>query len=83
MFVGDSNNGNIYHFQLNQNRTGLILDGPLVDKVAEKADETSSNMLGTGFGVVTDLQVGLDGYLYVLVFDKDDGRIYRIAPAGS
>jgi glucose/arabinose dehydrogenase len=83
MFVGDSNNGNIYHFKLNQNRTSLILDGPLVDKVAEKTDEMSSNILGTGFGVVTDLQVGLDGYLYVLVFDKDDGRIYRIAPAGS
>ena len=35
MFVGDVNNGRIYHFKLNDNRTGLLLDGPLVDKIAD------------------------------------------------
>ena len=25
MFVGDINNGNLYHFELNQQRTGLLL----------------------------------------------------------
>ena len=80
MFVGDANVGNIYHFDLNQNRTGLRLDGPLVDKVADKVEELGNIIFGKGFGVITDLQVGPDGYLYVLVYDKDDGRIYRISP---
>ena len=35
MFVGDFNNGNIYHFDLNENRTELILRGSLKDKVVE------------------------------------------------
>ena len=80
MFVGDAKYGNIYHFKLNQNRTGLSLDGPLVDKVADKVEEMGSTIFGRGFGVITDLQVGPDGYFYVLVYDKDDGRIYRIVP---
>ncbi|MGA8844647.1 MAG: PQQ-dependent sugar dehydrogenase, partial [Nitrososphaeraceae archaeon] len=80
MFVGDAKYGNIYHFKLNQNRTGLLLDGPLTAKVAEKVEDMGNSVFGRGFGVITDLQVGPDGYFYVLVYDKDDGRIYRIVP---
>jgi glucose/arabinose dehydrogenase len=80
MFVGDAKFGNIYHFVLNQNRTGLSLEGPLADKVADKIEELGNTIFGKGFGVITDLQVGPDGYLYVLVYDKDDGRVYRILP---
>jgi glucose/arabinose dehydrogenase len=40
-----------------------------------------SNILGSGFGVVTDLQMGPDGNVYVLVYDKEDGRLYRITPS--
>lgn len=78
MFVGDAKYGNIYHFRLDQNRTGLSLDGPLVDKVADKVEEMESTIFGRGFGVITDLQVGPDGFMYVLVYDKEDGRIYRV-----
>jgi hypothetical protein len=35
-------------------------------------------LLGHGFGTVTDLQVGLDGYLYVLSYTN--GAIYGIVP---
>ncbi len=80
MFVGDAKFGNIYQFVLNQNRTGLSLEGPLADKVADKIEELGNTIFGNGFGVITDLQVGPDGYLYVLVYDKDDGRVYRILP---
>jgi aldose sugar dehydrogenase len=80
MFVGDANFGNIYRFSLTENRTGLRLDGPLVDRVADEVEELGNIIFGKGFGVITDLQVGPDGYLYVLVYDKDDGRIYRISP---
>jgi glucose/arabinose dehydrogenase len=58
-----------------------MLNGTLTDKVAEKVEEMGSNILGSGFGVVTDLQMGPDGNVYVLVYDKEDGRLYRITPS--
>jgi len=42
-----------------------------------------NNIFGAGFGVITDLQVGPDGYLYVLSYDKSDGRIYKIVSSTS
>ncbi len=77
MFVGDVNTGNLYYFKLNQNRDELVLNGPLADKVANSLDELKSVVFGQGFGTITDLQVGPDGYLYVLTFG---GTLYRIVP---
>jgi glucose/arabinose dehydrogenase len=78
MFVGDYNNGNLYHFKLNQNRTGLVLGNSLVDKIAYRPEDAKPVIFGTGFdGGITDLEVGPDGYLYVLTFA---GAIYRIVP---
>jgi glucose/arabinose dehydrogenase len=78
MFVGDVNTGNLYYFKLNQNRDGLVLNGALADKVAESSADLNSVIFGKGFGTITDLQVGPDGYLYVLTIG---GTIYRIVPA--
>jgi aldose sugar dehydrogenase len=81
MFVGDYNNGNLYHFKLNQNRTGLVLSSSLADKIANTPEDAKPVIFGTGFdGGITDLQVGPDGYLYVLTFA---GAIYRIVPVSS
>jgi aldose sugar dehydrogenase len=81
MFVGDYNNGNLYHFKLNQNRTGLVLGNTLADKIANTPEDAKPVIFGTGFdGGITDLQVGADGYLYVLTFA---GSIYRIVPIAS
>jgi glucose/arabinose dehydrogenase len=74
MFVGDIKNGNLYHFELDEQRQGLLLDGPLADKVAE-GEELEQTIFAQGFGGITDIDVGPDGYLYVLAFD---GTIYRI-----
>jgi aldose sugar dehydrogenase len=79
IFVADINYGNIYHFKLDPNRTGLLLDGPLADKVADKGEDQQV-IFAHGFGGITDLEVGPDGYLYVLTFDKVDGTIFRIVP---
>jgi len=79
MFVGDIKNGNLYHFDLNQQRTGLLLDGPLADKVASK-DEINQAIFAQGFGGITDIEVGPDGYLYILTFGEEDGAIYKIVP---
>ncbi len=79
MFVADVIFGNIYHFKLNKQRDGLLLSGPLADKIANNADETFIPWFASGFGAITDLQVGPDGYLYVLSYTG--GAIYRIVPA--
>ena len=81
MFVGDVHNGWIYHFDLHEDRTALILDGLLADKVAHtdsELEEHASVIFGEGFGGITDLEVGPDGYLYVVSIGQ--GAIYRIVP---
>jgi aldose sugar dehydrogenase len=79
LFVGDINHGRLYHFDLNQDRTGLVLEGVLEDKVASNVGELSSAIFGTGLRSITDIEVGSDGYMYVLLFGP--GKIFRIAPA--
>jgi glucose/arabinose dehydrogenase len=81
LFVGDYNNGNLYHFDLNADRTQLVLGGDLADRAMDPGDEDSDILFGTGFGGITDVEVGPDGYLYVLTFQDDGGSIFRIVPA--
>lgn len=78
ILVGDINFGNIYYFKLNHDRKTLDLGKGLTDKIAQTEEELSDVVFGHGFGGITDLEVGPDGFLYVLVYDKHDGRIYRI-----
>jgi aldose sugar dehydrogenase len=81
MFVADFNSGNIYHFELNQKRTALSLNGSLADKVADTEAENKDITFGTGFKGITDMQVGPDGYLYILSYNY--GAIFRILPVQS
>jgi aldose sugar dehydrogenase len=76
MFVGDINNGNLYHFDLSEDRNHLLLDDPLKDRIANNQDELQKVILGHGFNGITDIEVGLDGYLYVLSYA---GEIFRIS----
>ena len=82
MFVGDINNGFLYHFDLVKNRTILDLDdeaGALADKVANTSSELTDVIFGQGFGGITDIEVGpYDGYLYVV--SHRHGTIYKIVP---
>ena len=77
VFVGTIS-GEIYHFDLDAGRNDLELHGSLADKVAEDIDdeEIESLILGKGFGVISDIEVGQDGSLYVLSHTK--GSVYRI-----
>jgi aldose sugar dehydrogenase len=84
MFVGDVHFGNIYHFDLTEDRTELILGGLPADKVADSDSELESTdgiIFAKGFGGITDLEAGLDGYLYVVSIGR--GAIYRIAPISN
>ncbi|HEX7274624.1 MAG TPA: PQQ-dependent sugar dehydrogenase, partial [Nitrososphaeraceae archaeon] len=83
LFVGDLNNGNLYHFDLGENRTSLKLVGPLEDKVADNNTELSQIIFGVGFGKITDMELGPDGYLYILSFDNNTVRIFKIVPVIS
>jgi aldose sugar dehydrogenase len=86
VFVGDYNDGNLYFFMLNKDRTGIGLDSNqqsagLSDLVVDNENELNAVNLGNGFNSITDIKTGPDGMLYVLSFG--DGSIYRISPASS
>jgi aldose sugar dehydrogenase len=81
IFVGDFHNGNLYHFKLNKDRTGLALDGALADNIANDDTELSTAIFGNEFGSISDLEVGPDGYLYIVSIGL--GAIYRIVPVGN
>jgi aldose sugar dehydrogenase len=76
IFVGDIHNGNLYHFDLSKDRKQLLLDGLLKDRIANNRDELQQAIMADGFNGITDIEVGPDGYLYVLSFA---GNIFRIS----
>jgi glucose/arabinose dehydrogenase len=78
MFVGDFHNGNLYHFDLDKDRKELVLNGQLADKVAFSRDELQDIIFGQGFDGITDIEVGPDGYLYLVSIHLK--AIYRIVP---
>jgi hypothetical protein len=53
--------------------------------VVDTDEESSSIILGTGFGGITDIETGPDGLLYVLTHDREtgDGNLYRIVLGAS
>ena len=79
IFVGDCNNGNLYRFELNDNRDGFVFKSPqLSDKVVDYGDSMDEIIFGTGFGCMSDVITGPDGLLYIV--SLSDGVIYRIIP---
>jgi glucose/arabinose dehydrogenase len=82
LFVGDCNFGNIYRFELNEERDGFVIkDARLADKVANLEDSTAEIVFGERFGCVTDLDVGPDGLLYVTTYSPfTTSAIYRVVP---
>jgi len=87
MFVGDINNGLLYRFILNDKRNDLSFDNGLggnttllYDKEINDPKENQPFVFGQGFGGITDIEVGPDGYLYVLSYT---GSLFRIAPTSS
>jgi aldose sugar dehydrogenase len=83
LFVGSVKNGTIFNFSLDKTRTHLVLAVPLSDKKADTNNETGSITFGRNFGIVTDLELGPDGNLYVLANYKRDGTIFKISAKNS
>ena len=87
MFVGDINNGNLYRFTLNEARDDIVINNTNVGGTATLADKKVDNPVesipitfGQGFGGITDIQVGPDGYMYVLSYTGD---VYKILPTSQ
>ena len=86
LFMGfsttDTLDGPLFRFNLTGNRRSIAVDDPrLNDRVADNVTfhemtENESLIFGTGFGVVTDIETGPDGNLYVVSLDQ--GAVYRI-----
>jgi DNA-binding beta-propeller fold protein YncE len=82
--VGSVKQGRIFHFDLNETRTGLDLSlsgDQLIDKIANVDEELESVTLGRNFGVITDIEVNqYDGKIYVVDGQSKNGKIYQIHP---
>jgi len=81
--VGDNNSGQIYRFPLDASRTGFDFSSfpALQDLVADDNSERDLLSIGSGFGAITDLEIGPDGALYVVSLAQ--GRIVRITGPGA
>jgi glucose/arabinose dehydrogenase len=81
MLVGGVNFAEVYLLRLDASRTGFVLGGGLADLVADSFAERDQIVFGSGFGAVTDIQIGPDGAAYVTSIS--DQTIYRIVPEPS
>ncbi len=82
LFVGDCNTGNLYRFELNENRDGFEFSSDfLQDNMVNKNETMDEIIIGTGFGCITDIERSLDGFLYVV--SLSESTIYRILPANT
>jgi glucose/arabinose dehydrogenase len=80
IFVGSVVTGNIFHFDLTEDRTQLVLPGELEDKIAETRETGEEQIVfGEDFAGVSDLEVGPDGYLYVVSLGQ--GKIFKVVPS--
>lgn len=79
LFVGDVNSSWLYYFVMNQSRDEFVLSGALADKVADDLNERALTAVGSDWGMIVDIGMGPDGYLYTVSFSS--GKIHRIRPA--
>ncbi|MCH8977746.1 MAG: PQQ-dependent sugar dehydrogenase [Armatimonadetes bacterium] len=78
VLVGDNNTGQLFLFEPNASRDGVVPRTGTADLVADNATERNQYVVGTGWGITTDLVIGPDGYLYVTSLTQ--GAVYRIRP---
>jgi len=78
LFVASFNLGEIYDFDLNENRTKLESSNKGNNTIMEKLD-VKSVMFAQGLGQITDMDVGPDGNLYILSNYLDTPTIFRIS----
>jgi len=80
LFVASFTLGKIFHFDLNKDRKGLKLSGSLNDNIADNNKELNDIIFAQGVGAITDIDIGPDGYMYVLSNYMGKPTIFRIVP---
>ena len=93
LLVGNMNNGELYHFDLNDKRTDLVINGSVAEKASDNLKEAKPQILLTGLGNITDLETADDGYVYFSTVAKatennnspvySEGSIYRLKGPGK
>ena len=78
LLVGDSW-GRIYHFELTDDRRSVIIPSLENNSVINESDDMRDSIWGQNFGTITDIDIGPDGYLYILSYSN--GILYKIAPS--
>lgn len=48
------------------------------DKIIENPEDMEKNIFGDNYGVITDIEIGQDGYIYVLSKTNKGGKISKI-----
>jgi aldose sugar dehydrogenase len=81
LFVGSSHGRSVYHFDLDHNREELSLDGGLLDRIADDRGEIQRAIFAEGFDFITDMDIGPDGYLYILSYEGNRASVVRIVPS--
>lgn len=82
LLVGSVKQGRIFHFNLNETRTGLDLSSSeaLADKMANVDEELEPVTLGRNFGIITDIEINpYDGKIYVVDGQSKNGKILQIS----
>src|SRR5205823_5217300 len=84
MWVGSAEaepqGGPLYRFRLTDDRQHIAVTDPrLQDGVADNTDkhdltESESLLIGTGFGIVTHIETGPNGHLYIANAANDQGQ---------
>lgn len=77
--LGHNNKAVLYQFNLNSERNQVLIGGDQGDKTVDNFEEDENNVLISGLGVITDIEEGPEGYLYLVQLTRP-GTIYRISP---
>jgi aldose sugar dehydrogenase len=79
LFVASFNLGEIYDFDLNENRTKLELTNTTANNTLAKKLDVRNVLFAHGLGKITDMDVGQDGNLYVLSKYLETPTIFKIS----
>ena len=79
LFVASFNLGEIYDFDLNENRSKLELTNTTANNTLAKKLDVRNVLFAHGLGKITDMDVGQDGNLYVLSKYLETPTIFKIS----
>ena len=78
--VADDNLLQIYLLPMRTDREDFLLSGTVADRVADTPEERDAFRWSWGWGIVTDMKIGPDGFLYVCSLFAPARGVYRIRP---